>query len=107
MKLTKLQRYTAYVIMLNEFDSREIINQWGKFRCICYLAGSLFDLDINGDVGCEKSDDSFIDCFPEILKHRPKYFEHGRWWFTLDEIGYEKRREIFRQCILETHPDNN
>jgi len=104
MKLTKLQRYTAYVIMLAEAKSPEYAIERKENICFCYLAWDLFELDIFGYVGMEEKCDSFKGCFPELLKKRPKEFFKAYWFECGTKEGTAKRIELLKQCIEETHP---
>lgn len=87
MKLTKLQRYTAY--------------------CILYC-------EVNGYLGlCRAAWDNFGNTFsieeslPELFnKKSGNYFsfgemyENGRYWFK----NNEERRSALKKCISETEP---
>lgn len=72
MKLTRLQRYTAYCIMLEELE--DYLLKRPDFHIaydgFCFLLFRLFD-----------SDDmkTSIDCFPELLNRKPKN-AYWLWW---------------------------
>lgn len=102
MKLNKLQRYTAYCIMLEEAWSIRgyyLDNGNNPFmdgltgRCggFCDLAMSLFEMADN------------IHPFVEIMKHRPE--PYYAYWFPSNVDGWDKRISILNQAIKETHPD--
>ncbi len=90
MKLTKLQRYTAYCIMLVE------LNKWG-YLGLCSAAGKL-ELDMPGCLAIDT-------LLPEL---RNKLYCISPYWrrervFSY-ETGYNQRVKLLNQCIIETHP---
>lgn len=91
MKLTKLQRHTAYIILLSELEERSM---YAGFCELCSLLDrhpyllNEDDLEINPHL-------------PDLYKHKPKV--HGIYWFPCNDEGYKKRKEILLQCIKETY----
>lgn len=102
MKLTKLQRYTAYTLMLTEAQSKNYIEGRGGYLCLCFLAYDLFSLSIHGTVGEETEEDNFKITFPELLNKRPKELYKDAYWFNPND--HKSRIELLKQCIQETHP---
>ena len=98
MKLTKLQRYTVYCILLEESENPSIMEH-------PYNAGEQRGTNENGLCWMAKmifgTDDFYYDCkilIPELYKISRKtysYFNFNTW---------EERKEALKQCILETHP---
>jgi hypothetical protein len=101
MKLNKLQRHTAYIIMLAEIDRNS--NKLSHFATdgFCYLACNILGLtDSNNGY------DLIIDeYFPELNSKKPTVLSRFGLWFKLpitNIIGKEKRIELLKQCIKET-----
>lgn len=98
MKLNRLQRHTAYIIMLAEYerDKKE-----GK----AYSQGfcSVFGLDLLG-MAFEDNWQNSVRFLPELNAKKPKklYMPHCNTWFTILASGREKRIELLKQCIIET-----
>ena len=103
MKLTKLQRYTAYCILLEEAEEAYAIIRAGGIKKKNFVG-----FDIGGV--CDIIENIF-----NFYMHRPLHFlslteflnkkPHDAglyWWNGLD--GWEKRIEALKQCIIETHP---
>ena len=99
--LTKLQRYTAYCIMLAEAETEGI--ELG----LCHLSGKLFDLyPLESGYG-RPARDKFghvyetqvrVDTvYPEIWRKREI---DGAYWFE----DNDERIAALKQCIKETHP---
>lgn len=87
MKLTKLQRHTAYIIMLEESESF-------YHTGFCWMIYYLFDIG----VGCY---DSSIEQFlPELYDKKPNTY--GAFWFDANRLGWQERIELLKQCINET-----
>ena len=96
MKLTKLQRHTAYIIMLAQTEIDTGSNGY------CYM----FKRKIFGDE--EYFDNSidlydpkcFKETFPELWAKKPKDVDHiYHSWFP---YGWKYRIELLNQCITET-----
>lgn len=92
MKLTKLQRYTAYCILLEEAENPAYYDgfvdksdDWG----ICYMWLCL--------TGYEYLFDKFKKILPELYTKRKG--DDTFYWDT-----WEERKEALKQCIIETHP---
>ena len=97
MKLTKLQRYTAYIIMLEEIDSF-----WKKQFCfergLCWLIFKTFGIENRGFTNREYHDGicKVLNRFPELKQmiddYRPRIEDK------------ETRKQYLRECITLTHP---
>lgn len=85
MKLKKLQRHTAYIIMLAE------CNEDVGF---CKLILDLFDIGDGGNEYVMK------DHFPELFQKRPA--DCRSFWFPLSPDGNNKRKLLLQECIKET-----
>jgi len=94
MKLTKLQRHTAYIIMLQEFE--EAINQCDYNICMCY---TITDNFYHEYTPYWKAMDGLI----ELKRKQPKKFELDTCWFEFTKEGTQKRIELLKQCINETY----
>jgi hypothetical protein len=109
MKLNKLQRHTAYIIMLVELESQRYSDDdWYRFQ-LCHLVYKLFGIDNKGfsDVwegrwfgGCDHpiSINLVLDYFPE-LAIKKNYENWPRW----SREAVEFRKNILKQCIEETY----
>lgn len=103
MKLTKLQRYTAYCIMLEELEQYcdGVYYHSPATFGFCYLVHELFAVEH------EKYLEVFKDLV-ELQKFKPKgNDDENVYWFKQNYKGsqYTDRRiEIIKQCIEETHP---
>lgn len=84
MRLTKLQRYTIYCVLLSEKNDR-------LFGGICSLWGKLFE-----DASWMKL--RYI--LPELHKKRTRGKRFDEYWFGT----HEERIAALQQCINETHP---
>ena len=106
MKLTKLQRYTAYCILLCELN----LNRRGNKSRYCHLIFKTFGITNGGEN--EKWDGQWyweatvgdaingvLKFFPELKKKQPY---HG--WPQSDKYGIDKRKQWIEQCISETEP---
>ena len=88
MKLTKLQRYTAYVILLEEFQQDP--------DGICLVWYHLF-----GEIRWSLDEDHLGKILPELWgKRTTRIIKDRGSWFGTDE----ERKDALQQCILETHP---
>lgn len=94
MKLDKLQRHTAYIILLAEFKKQDH-NEFGSW--FCYLINDLFGIDDDGFVEGEgyNSIARVMNHFPELNKlmdeRDPSHYD------------YKTRGKILKQCIAETY----
>lgn len=92
MKLTKLQRYTAYCILLEEAEN-PIRYDGFLYRSddlgICYMWFCL--------TGYNYLYHTFKTILPELYAKRK-----GDGKFYWDNWG--ERKEALKQCIIETHP---
>lgn len=95
MKLTKLQRYTAYCILQAEINgySKEM-----RYDGFCNLINSLFGIQL-----CISNDSywkPFRETFPEIVKRATIDIVDEAFMYK----NWKERKEALKQCILETHP---
>lgn len=97
MKLNKLQRYTAYCILLQDAEDNKLIYNEYEFG-ICNLFKEIFGVypqfrDYHifyyGNVW-------FKDVMPELYKYKT----YGDYWFN----NWEERIEALKKCIEKTHP---
>lgn len=104
MKLTRLQRHAAYILMLVECDiilkniSAEVETRYykgGTIQGLCELFCHLFDAD---SVLLEVLD---VFGLTEIQLKRPDSF--SCYWFSNTVDGWEKRKIILEKCIEETY----
>lgn len=88
MKLTKLQRHTAYIILLYEYETL-------KFRWLCGTFHSVTDIELDPDFRFT----NFKLMLPELWRKRQKGTdEHSLFLFE----SYEHRVAALKQCISET-----
>lgn len=92
-KLTRLQRYAAYCIMLAEMEF--------GYKRLCYLCQDVFDIDLDDDYRFG----NLKLLFPELWKNR------GWLGGIIREDGEaflwgnsRERIEALKQRIIETHP---
>ena len=99
MKLTKLQRYTAYCIFYHESKNKK----WAyKNYGLCHLINETCDLVNIGfpkDTMLRSYDDIIRLYFPEL---NDKKLNIG--WPNRDDEGWKWRTEKLKQCISETEP---
>lgn len=101
-KLTRLQRHTLYILMLDELrtNTEDCFNGDG----FCYQLFHIFGfVDSNG--GYSNIIEEYL---PELLNHKPieLYYDYGLWFPAnkyRDEGGREDRMDILKQCIEETY----
>lgn len=95
MKLTKLQRYTLYCILLEEAENINIRNSSGLCKLISDVTGwwpYFHDyLDCTDWIPFEK-------LAPELFKYNNDVY--GLYWFA----NWGERIKALKQCIEETHP---
>lgn len=93
MRLTKLQRHTAYIILLSEFE----YEGEGQIDFFCEAMDKLFDWGF--------SETPLKEHFPELFIKRPKTKNGFTAWFEhLSRKGGRQRRiELLNQCIEETY----
>ena len=100
MKLTKLQRYTAYCILLEEAENPSLFThpyyKDGVFRRsdengLCWMWTMVFG-------------DESLYWFHEMLT--PELYEISKdyGFYYLMFNNWEERKEALKQCIIETHP---
>jgi hypothetical protein len=96
--LTKLERHTAYLIMLEEAEDPTSYSTLLYSPCLCgfcYMIGVLFRM------GNGASETIIRDYFPELYKRKPSTAAN-LFWFTRNEAGWEERKKILLECINET-----
>lgn len=89
MKLTRLQRYTAYCIMLEWFE--EVDDDC--YRFYCEALRDVFGLPWDSSL-LEKH-------FPELYRYKPEKAIPQCAWFGNNNTV---RKRILRHVIIETHP---
>ena len=88
---TKDQRYTIYCIMLKEAECETELYPGLGF---CLMFQNLTcECDMYKEDGGEKN-------FPEIWERKPK--KAGDYFFPTTKKGWEKRKQLLRECIEET-----
>lgn len=102
MKLTKLQRHTAYVIMLSE--SEIVLDNWVKGErtdhSLCSTIGGLCDIITH--VLHENIDNPLEDFgLSELISKKPP-LAHMYWFFN-DYHGWLERIKLLNECIKETY----
>ena len=88
MKLTKLQRHTAYILMLLYIEEN-------TQEFICLIIKWVFDIDGHGD-------DVIRQYFPELWSKKPQNAEYS-WFVKSYEENKKGRIEIINQAIKETY----
>lgn len=96
MTLTKDERFTAYCIMLAEAEENFFTACMGFGFCGLVR----FEFDIDNRIYDQKF---FYLLFPELFALKPNRI--GRFWFSTDSEGWQKRIELLKQCINETAPE--
>lgn len=102
MKLTKLQRYTAYCIMLAEAENPTVFIDFTGYKrktndCgVCFMASRIFSKDPTKEI-------EHIE-YGTINKMFPEYFKR---FYPLEGskiVKWKIRKDLLQQCINETHP---
>jgi len=97
-KYTKAQRHSIYCIMLAEAEKPSLLSRLGNPSTkygLCFLYETItytvemFECLGNGPVD-----------FPEIWERKPK--KAGDYFFPTTKKGWEKRKQLLRECIEET-----
>jgi hypothetical protein len=98
MKLNKLERFTAYCILLAEAE--EILNQRKDF--LNNGSGGFCDI-----LECILSVDCLNNPIEKVglkeLAHK-KPHNYNLYWFSNNIGGWKQRIQLLKQCIKETHP---
>jgi hypothetical protein len=99
--LTKLQRHTAYIILLEEALDK---NEFGTG--LCSLIADTLHLNDNGgyvEDSCGMTHFDVIEnFFPELAAKEPERPFWQVYWFICDFGGWQKRIDLLEQCIEET-----
>lgn len=91
MKLNKLQRYTAYCIMLKNMEDYNI-----NFLC---LMSRIFGYKSSTFKSFMKKN------LPELVQKSPNKGRNYCWWCATEyETNIEIRMRVLKECIEETHP---
>ncbi len=100
MKLTKLQRHTAYILIQDGIE-----NDY-KTHGFCIWIDELFGIS----VGVHHKDTVIREYFPELWRKRPKTvyqketpYQGCVWFNYFDPKTNSKRAELLTQCIQETY----
>jgi hypothetical protein len=99
MKLNRLERHTAYIIMLAEAESGNIPRNEDGLHGLCFCTWFWFGLP-NSDRASWL--DNILTFFPELWAKRTSDSLLAGW-FPGDESGWQKRIELLKQCIEETY----
>lgn len=99
LKLTKDERYTAYVLLLAE------IERLGYCQSICHLSGDLFGIypSPSGEGGRNEKYENYEigvvtkDFYPELWNKRTH--DGGYWWACSNT---QSRINALKKCIEET-----
>lgn len=91
MKLSKDQRFTAYCIMAQEAQDE------GIHFCFCPTIEEILHIDF-----CRLK--TIKEYLPELHDKKPEYVSDVSIWFPETKKGLQKRIELLKQCIEETHP---
>ena len=94
MKLTKLQRYTLYCILLEEAEDIDFYDDYG----FCHLIQDITGLYPRWNSVISENHVLFNDLCPELSRYRPPCFKW--YWFN----NWDERIKALKQCIEETHP---
>lgn len=91
MKLTKLQRHTAYILMMHELENG------ADFLCECAANLNIpkFDWD------SKWIDRNFIRILPELYSKKPMNPYSTECWFHWSDK--KSRKSIIKKCIEETY----
>ena len=97
MKLTKLERHTAYILF---YEKAKSPTWYRKGLGMCHLIESFCGLHNDGfDSAFWNPYDKIIsNYFPELQDKQPSY-----GWPPRDKEGWKWRRKILQQCIEETY----
>jgi predicted HNH restriction endonuclease len=104
IRLTKLQRHTAYIILLEEAKGK--LAGFDTSMGLCRLIADTLCVDDNGNYTEDAFNRSYFDVidnfFPELLAKEPFPHEDPVYWFLINREGWQKRIELLKQCIEET-----
>ena len=99
MKLTKLERHMAYMIMLAEaerpgfFYYKECFGLFKSNRFgFCGMVRMVFDIGV--------TDKEMPSVLPELFVKKPNGSDS--YWFSTDKSGWKSRIALLNQCITET-----
>lgn len=96
MKLNKLQRHTAYILLLSEFENELVVDNGRLYIKIYGFVGFCDVLSLLVGDSIEISD------LKELWNKKPNE-TNGLYWFVNNEAGYNTRIELLKQCIQETY----
>lgn len=98
MKLTRLQRYTAYILLLIEAEKRVKTHSFNNGLC-GILETALY---IDG-VGCRTIQRYLPELSNRLFKRNSRWM--SRCVFEPNEFGWKQRISMLEKCIQQTHPD--
>jgi hypothetical protein len=99
MKLTKLERHTAYIIMLYEFENKTEYE--GRFYTGYYI-GRIYRVGFCDVLFHLWEGYIEISDLIELYKKKPSIEPLGAYWFTACMEGWQKRIDLLKECINET-----
>lgn len=91
--MTRSQRHTYYIIMLRECE----MLGFDKIFGLCNLARKAAGEGVNIHKW-----ERFEKLLPELFAKKPFGVKENEYWFSTDHEGWNKRRELLKQCIKET-----
>ena len=107
MKLNKLQRHTAYILMLAEAAELRV-GYFAKFNNVeyprmgmCHLINDIFGI-FDEDPNFTSITDVIAENFPELQAKKNKDRYSKSWPFNT-EAGWQERILFIQQCIIETY----
>lgn len=98
MKLTKLQRHTAYIIMLRE---AELFYDFDNDYGLCKMSYDVLGL-YTYCYGHKNWIYNISNYLPELWAKRLTDSVYSSW-FTKDKKGWDERIKILKQCVKETY----
>lgn len=96
MKLSKIQRYTLYCILLEEAEtSKAFLRRTGDG--LCHLIETVTNMWPTNYYPYLSNSVPFSDIAPELNRYKNM---DSIYWFN----NWDERIEALKQCIKETHP---
>jgi hypothetical protein len=94
MKLRKDERFTAYVIMLEEIKEQE-------FLCNCF-DNIFFDTYEETEHRISYNERMFMETLPKLYSKKSVKTYSANVWFNRYDGGERERIKLLQQCIQET-----